>query len=182
MATLPDYQRSRQTIAFHEAGHIVLGWLVNAKTVVSAELFDAADSKKGEVLFDPSCFQDEKPPLDAVPPAQQDLEICAAILASVEVAGIMSETILHGIEVDGWLKLNTQDFRTAREILHRIFGHDFALYYVQCVARFVLVERWELVQLIAAELETKGKLDADDIDRLCAGQAPQDWATLLDKW
>lgn len=181
MQTLPNYHRDRRTIAFHEAGHVLFDKIMELP-VISAELFDDGDERRGQVLVDPGYLQTEKPPLDGAPLSKELMETASVVWASVHVAGIISETILHGIDVNGWLKLDTHDWRIAKALLLAGFGHERALYYTQCVARYILVQRWDLVKVIADELARKGKLNTDDISRLCTGLPQQDWATLLDKW
>ena len=177
MATLPPYPRGRREIAFHEAAHAVFGAMLGL-THVRVDVF-ASQPLSGFYQFDSKALKSQSVPKEEIPP--EELDLAGLMWAASYVSGVMAETILHGIEVDGWLKRDCQDFRTARTLLTAGSGHDLGLYYAQCLAGHVLSANWDLVAQIAAEIQVRGWLGGEELTRTCAGRE-QCWASVVDRY
>lgn len=159
VVSLPSYERDRRTIAYHEAGHAVLGVLIGLP-MGAAHVYEDGGGKV-ELPTPSSVGGTER----AIPPAV--LESVGAQIASMYVGGTMAELLLHGIEIHGELNLDTPDWRNARAVLREALGHDLALYYCQRGACAMLAANWDWVKAVAEALADAGTLSGDDIRLLC---------------
>jgi hypothetical protein len=164
---LPEYPRDRRTVAYHEAGHAVLSHMLRLP-MTGARVHDAAPGVTpcGIVNMDQSAIKAlAEVTMDTEIP-QPLHELVAVELAAMYVAGTMAELKLHGLEVNGWLGVDSPDFKNARSILCDAFEWDGPLYYCQRLASAVLTENWPWVVAVADEINAQGSVTAEDIARL----------------
>ncbi len=163
---LPEYPRDRRTIAYHEAGHAVVSYLQNLPILGARLHAEPLDGEAGRVDLNldkikssAAATADKKFP--------QAIMECAAInIATMYVAGVMTELRLHGVEVNGPLDLDWRDFQNARTVLRDVFGDDAPLYFCQRLASALLADNWDWVGCVGNSIWFYGPVDVDEIGRL----------------
>jgi hypothetical protein len=142
----PDPRACRRT-AFHEAGHAVVGWALGVE-VVRVWLEDASTGRVGTG------------PVDHLRAVDQ-IAIIMAGRAGAALSGIEE---LHDSELQG-------DNAQSLQLTKRLFPDDAdfgeILHRAGCDRAEAIVSQYaDQVALLALELELKGELVADDIQRL----------------
>ena len=149
----PRPPATRERVAYHEAGHIVLmQWVGLAPPLATIE--------EGEARIHGAAHWPGSETLAALPePSADEDGALVATAAAVFHAGVMAEMAAHGIPWAGPVfYVDETDYQSAEAMLFERFGrhasgaHAFA----QRVALHVITGRWADVEKIAAELVTTG--------------------------
>ena len=160
--TLFTYPRSRMSLCYHEAGHVVADRAVGL-SVESAAVEEDKGTIGGHVYYSNGA-SDRTDPNPQCPPFL--LRLAAIQIATAYLAGYQSELIYHDIELPGCLMLDDSDTHWASQSLRVTYGTAQGLYYVQRLANVILRAVWDCVQAIARELDAKVTLTEADLERL----------------
>lgn len=153
-----------ESIAFHEAGHVVVAHAVGLPAVAAtvSENRGATALTTDQPLAVPSGSVDTDYQAAfmllaanvAIPCcAEQDraLAVCTML-----AAGVQAELLHAGLSADGVMHLDDRDTREACAILRMTFGTTTPLGWCQATAKAHLTRHWERVEGIAADLITHG--------------------------
>ncbi len=156
----PIYPFNRRAVAFHEAGHVVLG-SVFSLPITSAVVHEKPDDtgEAGKIHMDLEGIQRRAASVDEDKIPHAMLQEAALEIAAMYVAGHLAMLYHYQHRIDGWLDIDDLDYRNARSVLRKAFHSDLPLYFCHRLAQAVLAETWDWVSAIAAVLETKGEID-----------------------
>lgn len=167
---LPEYPRDRRTVAFHEAGHAVVAYLLRLP-MLSASVDREPHANGGFAGIVNMDFDKIKASAAAVADGdipQSVMERAAIDIATMFVAGAMAELRLHGQDANGALDLDWPDFKNASTVLRKVFGSDAALHLCQRLASALLFEHWDWVGCVGNSIWWHGSVSLDEIARLRA--------------
>ncbi len=164
------------SIAHHEAGHAVaalaLGLSPIEETISGSKgfvsLYGTLPAMDSDVEPSKTLALEEQTALllllaaDALPTYSNTDR--ALTIATVLMAGTQSELLLAGLDSDGLLMLQCNDFKKSVAVLRQAFGTEVPLAWCQANARAILSQRWAEVEAIVHDLMTKGfwKPEAND--------------------
>jgi len=143
---VPKLKPSRESLAFHEAGHVVfLQWL-------GVETRGAEIGSQGGLTH---VVQN-----NSTPKLQPDTDgVSTAIGAACYHAGLVAELMFQGHELpNGPMRYAASDFARADSMLSECFGggRSGAHYFAQRFAWHILSNRWARVQEVARHLDSYG--------------------------
>jgi hypothetical protein len=143
----PQFERTRQSLAIHEASHAVVAQAFGFPSVACDLWEDRGEATPGGLPT----------PLEPCPPPSRELEQEAALWeAAMIYAGVQGELLAFGLTPAGPIRPSDDDHHRARACLHEVFGCDTPAWYCQRLARSLLSERWADVEAIAADLLEHG--------------------------
>jgi hypothetical protein len=174
-APLPSYPRDRRTIAHHEAAHAVLccrfgirfsGVYLYADGGGKVD-WDGLHSGNPDPAFsDPAPDHSLDTGTDSHETSSEPLHLACVQIAVMYAAGMMAELLVQGLCPSAPLDLEIPDWQNARAVLREGFGHDRMLPDIQDLAVVFLVEHWEWISAVAAELDQHSEISEEDVRRL----------------
>lgn len=166
LATMPAVDQSWRGIAFHEAGHAVFMHLFRLRQN-GAEITTVDGRVKGKVKVDLP-----PPEAAAVDVPLEDLQVAALRLAAMYMAGFIAQILKDGLPLDGAILVDAPDWHNAERALDlgEVPGSSTGrIFFCQRLAMAVLSRHWSAVVAVAAALEQRGELSAQEIAILCEG-------------
>lgn len=146
----PPFERTRQSLAFHEAGHAVVALAFGFNSVDCDLWEDRGEARPGGL----------PPPSEPYSPPPRAVEEEAALWkATILYGGVQGELLALGLAPVGPIRPSDDDHSRARASLHEVFGCDTPAWYCQRLARAILTQRWATVERIAAALLEHGAVD-----------------------
>jgi hypothetical protein len=143
----PAFERTRQSIAIHEASHAVVALAFGFPSVDCDLWEDRGEATPGGL----------PPPSEPDPPPSREVEEEAALWkAAMIYAGVQGQLLALGLAPAGPIRPSDDDHGRAGACLHEVFGCDTPAWYCQRLARSILSERWSAVERIAADLLEHG--------------------------
>lgn len=169
------------SVAFHEAGHVVLGELIG-RPAAGATIEPIAGAAgyvwHGDVR--PTTLAEPLPILPA--PIMPMLKRDCFLIASARYAGLQAEFLLHDVDPAGLIVGDSHDDQSTTALLALGFAHvenrSTPRGGAQAFARALLQAHWPLVEALADALLEHGTLTGDQIKRIlnrgCATAARND--------
>ncbi len=178
---VPQYESTRESVAYHEAGHTLLSILYDypINYVFINDVMDVGIGNGALFTGHPvdSTLNDLKANLsgpleDLIIPREEDVtdfshssdpQKQTLNLAAMLYAGLQAELLYNDIEVAGPVRPYDADHELAAAVLYKNIGHLMPTRYCQLMARSQLSRFWPFVQIIADALVDRGNLSREEV-------------------